>query len=159
MKKLLFFLVTARETTPMIKNMPDYRVKSDIFEKFLFLEKKFKHIFFIIGHQRPSNGEYIAGEKDFFGHSWSPGEPFEDRLFKHRENTFMFIKIDRVIRFWSTFFLKFGIDGGQQKIYTFDLSATFVSWNLDRSWKLKSLFLAQAIRYWKTKYAVLMVHP
>ncbi len=29
---------------------------------------------------------------------------------KHRENTFMSIKIDGVIRFWSTFFLKLGVD-------------------------------------------------
>jgi hypothetical protein len=64
----------------------------------------FKHIFFIMGHQRPSNGEYTAGEKKFFEHSWSPGEPSEDRPIKHRENTFMSIKIDRVIRFCSTFF-------------------------------------------------------
>jgi hypothetical protein len=82
-----------------------------------------------MGHQRPSNGEYIACEKDFFGHSWSPGEPSEDRPIKHRENTFMSIKIDRVIRFCSTFFLKFGINGGKQKIYTSDPSATYVSWN------------------------------
>jgi hypothetical protein len=39
----------------------------------------------------------------------------------------MFIKIDRVI--WSTFFLKFGINGGQQKMDTSDPSATYVSWN------------------------------
>jgi hypothetical protein len=64
----------------------------------------FKYIFFNMGHQRPSNGEYIAGKKDFFGHSWSPGEPSQDNPIKHRENTFMSIKIDRVIRFWSTFF-------------------------------------------------------
>jgi hypothetical protein len=107
-----------------------HQVKIDIFEKFLFLEKKkFKHILFNMDHQRPPNGEYIAGEKNFFGHSWSPGEPSEDRPTKHRENTFMSIKIDRVIRFCSTFFLKFGIDGGQQKIYTSDPSATYVSWN------------------------------
>jgi hypothetical protein len=80
-------------------------------------------------HQRPCNGEYIAGEKDFVGHSWSLEEPSEDRPIKHRENTFMSIKIDRVIQFCSTFFLKFGIDGGQQKMYTSDPSATYVSWN------------------------------
>jgi hypothetical protein len=54
-------------------------IKSDIFEIFCNTvedRKNFlKHIFFNMGHQRPSNGEYIAGEKDFFGHSWSPGEP------------------------------------------------------------------------------------
>ncbi len=96
---------------------------------FYFWKKNFKHIFFNMGYQRPSNGEYIAGEKDFFGHSWSPGEPSEDRPIKHRENTFLSIKIDRVIRFCSTLFLKFGIDGGQQKMYTSDPSATYVSWN------------------------------
>jgi hypothetical protein len=88
-----------------------------------------KHIFFNTGYQRPSNGEYIAGEKDFFGHSWSPGESSEDRPIKHREYTFLSIKIDRVIRFCSTIFLKFCIDGGQQKMYTSDPSATYVSWN------------------------------
>jgi hypothetical protein len=41
----------------------------------------------------------------------------------------MSIKIDRVIRFLSAFFSKFGIDGGQQKMDTSDLSATYVSWN------------------------------
>jgi hypothetical protein len=41
----------------------------------------------------------------------------------------MSIKIDRVIRFCSTIFLKIGIDGGQQKMYTSDPSATYVSWN------------------------------
>jgi hypothetical protein len=41
----------------------------------------------------------------------------------------MSINIDRVIRFWSTFFLKFGIDGGQKKMCTSDPSATYVSWN------------------------------
>ncbi len=81
-----------------------------------------------MGHQRPSNGECIAGEKDFFGHSCSPGKPSEDRPIR-QENTFMSIKIDRVIQFCSTFFLKFGIDGGQQKNYTSDPSATYVSWN------------------------------
>jgi hypothetical protein len=111
----------------------DFPFKSDIFEIFWNTvedRKNFlKHIFFNMGYQRPSNGEYIAGEKDFFGHSWSPGEPSENRPIKHRENTFLSIKIDRVIRFCSTFFLKFGIDGGQQKMYTSDPSATYVSWN------------------------------
>jgi hypothetical protein len=37
----------------------------------------------------------------------------------------MLIKIYRVIRFCPTFFLKFGIDGGQQKMYTSDPSATY----------------------------------
>jgi hypothetical protein len=32
---------------------------------FYFWKKKFKHILFNMGYQRPSNGEYIAGEKDF----------------------------------------------------------------------------------------------
>jgi hypothetical protein len=41
----------------------------------------------------------------------------------------MVIKIDRVIRFCPTFFLKFGIDGGQQNMDTFDPSASYVSWN------------------------------
>jgi hypothetical protein len=82
-----------------------------------------------MGYQRPSNGEYIAGKKDVFGHSWSPREPSEDRPIKNRENTFLSIKIDRVIRFCSTIFLKFGIDGGQQKMCTSDPSATYVSWN------------------------------
>ncbi len=58
-----------------------------------------------MSYQRPSNGEYIAGET-FFGHSWSPKELSEDRPIKHRENTFMSINIDRVIRFCSTFFFK-----------------------------------------------------
>jgi hypothetical protein len=40
----------------------------------------------------------------FFGPSWSPGEPSEERHIEHEENTFMSIKIDRVIRFCSTFF-------------------------------------------------------
>jgi hypothetical protein len=80
-----------------------------------------------MGYQRSSNGEYIAGKKDFFRHSWSLGEPSDDRPIKHRENTFISIKIDRVIRFCSTIFLKFGIDGGQQKMYFSDLSATYVS--------------------------------
>jgi hypothetical protein len=31
--------------------------------------------------------------------------------------------------FAQLFFLKLGIDGGQQKIYTSDPSATYVSWN------------------------------
>jgi hypothetical protein len=100
------------------------------FLRYFFCRKFFfKHIIFNMGYQRPSNGEYIAGENEFFGHSWSPGEPSEDRPIKHRENTFLSIKIDRVIRFCSTFFLKFGIDGGQEKMCTFDPSATYVSWN------------------------------
>jgi hypothetical protein len=41
----------------------------------------------------------------------------------------MSIKIDRIIRFCSTSFLKIGIDGGQQKMWTSDPSATYVSWN------------------------------
>jgi hypothetical protein len=41
----------------------------------------------------------------------------------------MLIKIDRIIRFCSTFFKKFGIDGGQQNKDTSDPSATYVSWN------------------------------
>jgi hypothetical protein len=61
-----------------------------------------KHIFFNMDHRRPTNGEYIAGEKNFFGPTWSLGEPSEDRPIKHRENTFMSIKVDRVIRFCST---------------------------------------------------------
>jgi hypothetical protein len=97
---------------------------------FYYRKKIFKNIFFIICHQRPSNGEYIVGEKDFFGYSWSPGEPSEDRPIKNREDIFMFIKIDRVIRFWSTFFSsKFGIVGGQQKMDTSDPSATYASWD------------------------------
>jgi hypothetical protein len=51
---------------------------------------------FFVGYQRPSNGEYIAGEKDFFGHSWSPGEPSEDRPIEHRENIFLSIKIEKI---------------------------------------------------------------
>jgi hypothetical protein len=47
----------------------------------------------------------------------------------------MSIKIDRIIRFCPTFFLKFGIDGGQQNMDTSDFSATYVSWNL--GWKLE----------------------
>ncbi len=75
------------------------------FLRYFFCRKNFfKHIFFSIGHQRPTNGEYIGGEKKFFGHSWRPGEPSENSPIKHRENTFMSIKIDRVIRFCSTFF-------------------------------------------------------
>jgi hypothetical protein len=93
-----------------------YSIKSEIFEIFCnSVEGRknfFKHYFCNIGHQRPTNGEYIAGENEFFGRLWSPGEPSEDRPIKHRENTFMSINIDRVIRFCSTFFLKFGIDGG-----------------------------------------------
>ncbi len=82
-----------------------------------------------IDFERATNGEYIAGEKNFFGPFWSPGEPSEDRPIKHRENTFMLIKTDRVIRFCPTFFLKFGIDGGQQNMDTSNPSATYVSWN------------------------------
>jgi hypothetical protein len=82
-----------------------------------------------IGFERVTNGEYIPGEKNFFGPFWSPGEPSEDRPIKHRENTFMLIKIDRIIRFCPTFFLKFGIDGGQQNMDTSDPNATYVSWN------------------------------
>ncbi len=41
----------------------------------------------------------------------------------------MLIKIDRVIRFCPTFFLKFGIEGGQQNMDTSDLSVIYVSWN------------------------------
>jgi hypothetical protein len=47
----------------------------------------------------------------------------------------MSIKIDRIIRFCPTFFLKFGIDGGQQNMDTSDFSATYVSWN--PGWKLE----------------------
>jgi hypothetical protein len=57
-----------------------------------------------MGDERASNGEYIAEEKKIFGHTWSPREPSKDRPAKHRGNTFLLIKIDRVIRFWSTFF-------------------------------------------------------
>jgi hypothetical protein len=84
--------------------------KSEIFEIFCnSVEGRknfFKHYFFSIDHQRPTNGEYIAGENEFFGRLWSPGEPSEDMPIKHRENTFMSIKIDRVIRFCSTFLFK-----------------------------------------------------
>ncbi len=111
----------------------EYCLKSDILEIIKIykedLKKIFKRYFFSISHQRPTNGEYIAGEKIFFGQSWRPGEPSEDRPIKHRENTFVSIKIDRAIRFCSTFFLKLGIDAGQEKMYTFDPSATYVSWN------------------------------
>jgi hypothetical protein len=82
-----------------------------------------------IGFERVTNGEYIPGEKHFFRPFWSPGEPSEDRPIKHRPNTFMLIKIDRIIPFCPTFFLKFGIDGGQQNMDTSDPSATYVSWN------------------------------
>ncbi len=100
------------------------------FLRYFFCRKNFfKHYFFSIGYQRPTNGEYIAGENEFFGRLWSPGEPSEDRPIKHKESTFMSIKIDRVIRFCSTFFLKFSIDGGQEKMCTSDPSATYVSWN------------------------------
>jgi hypothetical protein len=78
--------------------------KSEIFEIFFLSEKFFQTLFFSIGHQRPTNGEYITGENELFGRLWSPGEPSKDRPIKHRENTFMSIKIDRVIRFCSTFF-------------------------------------------------------
>ncbi len=70
----------------------------------------FKYIFFKMGHQRPSNGEYITGEKDFFGHSWGTGKPSEDRPIKHRENTFMSIKIDRVIGRTSTLCLSQNVE-------------------------------------------------
>jgi hypothetical protein len=82
-----------------------------------------------IGFERATNGEYIPGEKIYFGPFWSPGEPSEDRPINHRENIFMLIKIDRVIRFCPTFFLKFGIDSGQQNMNPSDLSAIYVSWN------------------------------
>jgi hypothetical protein len=71
----------------------------------------------------------------------------------------MSIKIDRVIRFWSTFFKSLVLMVASKKC-TLPIPAPPTSAGiLDRSWKLRSLFLAQAIRYWKTKYAVLMVHP
>jgi hypothetical protein len=89
--------------------------------------------------ERATNGEYIAGEKKIFGHSWSPEEPSEDRSIKHRENTFMPIKTDRIIQFCSTFFLKFGIDDGQQNMDTSDLSAIYVSWNPGKKLVLKIL--------------------
>ncbi len=78
----------------------------------IFLRKKFfcKKIFLLsflsIGHERATNGEYISGENYFFEPSWSPGESSEERHIEHGENTFMSIKIDRVIRFCSTFFFK-----------------------------------------------------
>jgi hypothetical protein len=92
-----------------------------------------------IGHERATNGEYNAGKNYFFGPSWSPGEPSKERHIEHGENTFMSIKIDRVIRFCSTFFLKFGIDGGQQKMDTSDPSATYVSWNPGQKLELRIL--------------------
>ncbi len=49
----------------------------------------------------------------------------------------MSIKIDRVIRFCSTFFLKFSIDGGQQKMNTSDPSAIYVSWNPGQKLELR----------------------
>jgi hypothetical protein len=52
------------------------------------LEKKNSNNFLSIGLERATNGEYIAGENFFFGHSWSPGELSEDRPIKHRPNTF-----------------------------------------------------------------------
>jgi hypothetical protein len=81
-------------------------LKSEIFEIFFCRKNFFKHYFFNMGHQRPTNGEYITGENKFFGRPWSPGEPSEEMPIKHRENIFMSIKIDRVIRFCSTFFFK-----------------------------------------------------
>ncbi len=105
-------------------------IKSEIFCNTVKARKNlFKQYLFSIGHQRPTNGEYIAGENEFFGRLWNPGEPSENSPIKHRENTFMSIKIDRVIRFCSTFFLKLGIDGGQEKMCTSDPSAAYVSWN------------------------------
>jgi hypothetical protein len=71
----------------------------------------------------------LQKRKKFFGHTWSPREPSREKHSRHTPNTFLLIKIDRVIRFCSTFFLKFGINGGQQKMDTSDLSATYVSWN------------------------------
>ncbi len=55
-----------------------------------------------MGHQRLTIGKYIAGEQFFL--DTPEGEPSEDRLIQHRENTFMSIKIDRIILFCSTFF-------------------------------------------------------
>jgi hypothetical protein len=72
-----------------------------ILEKYIFLEKNFWLSFWSIGHERATNREYISGENYFFGPSWSPSE---ERHIEHGENTFMSIKIDRVIRFCSTFF-------------------------------------------------------
>ncbi len=107
--------------------LKDFRVR---FLRYFFCRKNFfKLYFFSIGYQRPTNGEYIAGENEFFGRLWSPGEPSEDRPIKHRENSFMSIKINRIIRFCSTFFQKFGINGGQKKMCTSNPSATYVSWN------------------------------
>jgi hypothetical protein len=88
-----------------------------------------------IGFERVTNGECIPGEKKFFGPFWSPGEPSEDRPIKHRENTFMLIKIDRIIRFCPTFFLKFGMD-------TSDPSATYVSWNPGQKLETKNSYFS-----------------
>ncbi len=100
--------------------------KSEIFEIFCnTVEARkifFKHYLFSVGHQRPTNGEYITNFLDVSG---AQGSHPKTGL----SNTFMSIKIDRVIRFCSTFFLKLGIDGGQEKMYTSDPSATYVSGN------------------------------
>jgi hypothetical protein len=69
---------------------------------------------------------------------------------------YMFIKIDRIIRFLSTFFYKFNIDDGQQNMVTFDLSATYVSWNPGQKLQ-KSSFLTQAIPDYQTKYVVFLL--
>ncbi len=105
-------------------------------------ENFFKHYFFSIGHQRPTNGEYIAGENEFFGHSWRPGEPSEDRPIKHRENTFMSIKIDRSFDSGQVFFKSLVLMVARKKC-ALPIPAPPMSVGiLDRSWKLRSLFLA-----------------
>ncbi len=89
-------------------NFSIVNIKSDFLEIFKIYKEGRKNYFLIlflsIGFEKATNGEYISGEKIFFGPFWSPGEPSEDRPIKHRENTFMLIKIDRIIRFCPTFF-------------------------------------------------------
>jgi hypothetical protein len=51
----------------------------------------------------------------------------KDRHIKHRENTFLSIKCIRIMWILFNFFLKLGIDGGQEKICTSVPSATYVS--------------------------------
>jgi hypothetical protein len=51
----------------------------------------------------------------------------------------MLIKIDRLIRFCSFFLKQLGIDDGQKKRDTADLSATYVSWNPGQQLKLSIL--------------------